>query len=87
MGYMKMTLKTIEKINELVKERKGLEEFLCLEESSKLVQIKYTKRYFCYYSDHSIELSQSGKKSLVQFIKARIEEIDKELKELGVEEE
>lgn len=84
-----MTLKTIEKVNELVRERKGLEEFLCLEEKSEWVQIKYTTKdeYLCHYLDHSINLSESGIKSLVQFSKTRIEEINKELKELGVEEE
>ena len=84
-----MTLKTIEKINELVRERKGLEEFLCLGERSLWVQIKYTVKDIdlCRYFDNTIDLSKSGKQSLIQFIKTRIEEIDNELKELGVEEE
>lgn len=83
-----MTLKTIEKINELVRERKGLEEFLCLGEHSLWVQIKYTVKDIdlCHYFDNTIDLSKSGKQSLIQFIKTRIEEIDNELTELGVEE-
>ena len=84
-----MTLKTIKKVNELVTERKGLEELLRLEEKSEWVQIKYTTKdiYLCHYFDHTIDLSESGIKGLLQFTKTRIEEINKELKELGVEEE
>ena len=86
-----MTLKTIEKVNELIRERRGLEEFLRLDEkgNAKWVNIKYTSvDVWCgYHSDHTIELSQSGVDCLLKFVKNRIEEIDNELKELGVEEE
>ena len=88
-GGIKMTLKTIEKVNKLVTERKGLEELLRLKEKSEWVQIKYTTKdtYLCHYFDNTIDLSENGVKSLIQFVGTRIEEIDKELKELGVEEE